>query len=69
MSKEESAISIEEELEIIHECEEAGFSQETTEAILEGYKYPNRRRQFNTVDELWAWLESDEDEEDDDAEN
>ena len=60
-----SAISEEEELEIINECKEAGFNEETTQTILEGYKYPETLHSFNSIDEFWAWIDSpDEDDED-----
>ena len=59
-----SAISEEEELEIINECKEAGFNEETTQTILEGYKYHESYKTFHNVDDAMAWLESDDEDED-----
>ena len=57
-----SAISEEEELEIINECKEAGFNEETTQTILEGYKYPESWHTAKSIEEFWAQMNEDDDE-------
>lgn len=61
-------LTLNEKLNFISECEDAKLHPQAIEALLEAKEHPEKCKKFNTVDELMADLEAEEEAEDDDIE-
>jgi hypothetical protein len=61
-------LTLNEKLEFIAECEEAKLHPQAIDALLEAKERPESCKRFNTVEELMADLEAEDNTENDDIE-
>lgn len=51
-------MTLNEKLNFISEMESAKFSSDTIETLVESIEHPEKNTQFNSVEELWAHIDS-----------